>query len=44
MYDLSLLKGQNGSDGRPGSDGTDGVDGLPGKDEDTPFIGENGTW
>ena len=44
MYDLSLLKGQNGSDGRPGSDGTDGVDGLPGKDGDTPFIGENGTW
>lgn len=35
LFDLSVLKGQ---DGRNGSDGQNGADG------NTPFIGENGCW
>ena len=35
LFDLSVLKGQ---DGRNGSSGQNGADG------NTPFIGENGTW
>ena len=35
LYELSLLKGADGTNGLNGRDGTNG---------DTPFIGENGNW
>lgn len=35
LFDLSVLKGQDGQNGSAGQDGADG---------NTPFIGENGTW